>query len=374
MKTFIRGAFLSALFSLSVTTSLPAAIIYSSNFGNTLITIDTASRVVTTIGANGFQLRSLEFHPNGTLYAVVANSGADTSWATVNRLTGVATVVVNLTERITSIAIDAYGTVYGVGDNRVLYTINPATGALTAIAATDLVNHPRDLAFDPAGNLWAHAGTKMVRVDTANGATLETITLPDRDGFSLSIDSANRAYVMQQDMHNNTNLLIIDLATRAVTNAGIVSASFSKGGTIEFDQLPIGLPGPQGPPGPAGQQGLTGATGPKGDTGATGPKGDTGAVGPAGSAGSPGATGATGVTGAVGPQGHTGSKGDTGATGATGPQGPVGPIGPMGPQGPAGQSGNFPVYQNVNAARAGGVAPGQLWVQASSGQIFQMVK
>jgi hypothetical protein len=72
----------------------------------------------------------------------------------------------------------------------------------------------------------------------------------------------------------------------------------------------------------------------------------------------------------TGPAGPTGAKG---ATGATGPQGPKGDTGATGPVGPAGQSGNFPVYKNINAARAAGLAVGRLWVQASSGQVFQMV-
>jgi hypothetical protein len=157
-------------------------------------------------------------------------------------------------------------------------------------------------------------------------------------------------------------------------------------------QGPIGLIGATGP---QGLTGATGATGPQGDPGPKGDKGETGAQGPQGVQGPTGADGAVGAQGPIGLTGATGPQGQTGATGATGPQGPIGltgatgaqgpkgdtgavgpqgPIGPMGPQGPAGQSGNFPVYQNVNAARAAGVANGQLWVQASSGQIFQMVR
>lgn len=151
----------------------------------------------------------------------------------------------------------------------------------------------------------------------------------------------------------------------------------------------IGATGPQGPVGATGATGATGAMGPQGlpgvagADGAAGPqgpkgeKGDTGAVGPQGPVGATGAAGPQGPVGAVGPKGDTGDTGATGATGPQGPQGiqgPHGPVGPMGPQGPAGQSGNFPVFQNVNAARAAGIVSGQLWVQASSGQIFQMVK
>lgn len=182
-------------------------------------------------------------------------------------------------------------------------------------------------------------------------------------------------------------------ATGPKGDQGIAGAPGAKGDS--------GAQGPQGTQGPKGDTGATGATGPKGDEGpagapgAKGEKGDTGATGAVGPQGPKGVAGADGAVGPQGPQGPKGETGATGAAGATGPQGPIGltgtiglqgpkgdtgatgatgPMGPVGPQGPAGKSGNFPVYQNVTEARAAGVAVGQLWVQASSGQIFQMVK
>jgi hypothetical protein len=133
---------------------------------------------------------------------------------------------------------------------------------------------------------------------------------------------------------------------------------------------PAGAVGPAGPVGPAGAAGAVGPAGPVGPAGAAGAKGDKGDKGDTGAAGAPGAAGAqgpAGPAGPAGPQGPQGPKGDTGATGATGPQGLPGL------QGIPGKSGNFPVYQNVTAARAAGVAVGQIWVQSSSGQVFQMV-
>ncbi len=130
----------------------------------------------------------------------------------------------------------------------------------------------------------------------------------------------------------------------------------------------VGAQGPQGDKGIQGVQGDkgdTGAKGDKGDQGVQGLKGDTGAQGPQGIQGLTGATGAKGDQGIQGIQGIQGPKGDTGAIGVTGATGATGA---------AGKSGNFPIYQNVTDARAAGVAIGQLWVQASSGQIFQMVK
>ena len=113
---------------------------------------------------------------------------------------------------------------------------------------------------------------------------------------------------------------------------------------IQGVQGEIGLKGEKGEKGDRGDQGIQGVKGDKGDTGLQGEKG---------------AQGIQGLQGVQGVQGAQGFKGDTGATGAVGP---------------AGKSGNFPIYQNVNEARSAGIAVGQIWVQASSGQVFQMVK
>lgn len=138
--------------------------------------------------------------------------------------------------------------------------------------------------------------------------------------------------------------------------------------------------------GPKGATGVTGAKGDKGDKGDQGAQGLQGVQGIQGEKGDNGATGATGAKGDKGDQGTQGLKGDKGDQGIQGPQGdkgvqgiqgvqgPKGDTGATGATGPAGKSGNFPVYQNVTEARAAGVAIGQLWVQASSGQVFQMVK
>lgn len=120
-------------------------------------------------------------------------------------------------------------------------------------------------------------------------------------------------------------------------------------GTAATDvfEFTIGAVGPQGVQGAKGDQGAQGIQGIQGEKGVQGGKGDKGDQG---------------IQGAQGLQGVTGSKGDKGDTGATGAVGP------------RGQSANFPLFQNVTQARAAGIAIGQVWVQESSGQVFQMVK
>jgi hypothetical protein len=77
-------------------------------------------------------------------------------------------------------------------------------------------------------------------------------------------------------------------------------------------EVPVPIPGPQGPAGVPGEPGPSGAPGPSG---------------------SPGPTGAAGASG------PTGAPGENGVTGPQGPAGPAGPQGPQGPAGPAGRDG-----------------------------------
>lgn len=135
--------------------------------------------------------------------------------------------------------------------------------------------------------------------------------------------------------------------------------------------------GLKGDKGDRGEKGETGLKGDKGETGAQGIQGEkglTGEQGPRGDKGEKGETGAQGVQGEKGLTGEQGPKGDKGEKGDQGVAGEKGATGATGPMGPAGASSHFPLYHNVDDARNAGVKIGEVWVQDSSGQVFQMVK
>lgn len=151
---------------------------------------------------------------------------------------------------------------------------------------------------------------------------------------------------------------------------------------IQGTQGTQGIPGIQGIQGIQGLKGDTGIQGEKGGQGIQGLQGDTGAQGVQGVKGD---TGAQGLQGATGAQGVQGEKGDIGAQGTQGVQGAQGAKGETGAQGAtgftgaAGASGNFPVYQNWPDAlaaykAAANLGLGVVWVEASSGQVFQITE
>jgi hypothetical protein len=86
-------------------------------------------------------------------------------------------------------------------------------------------------------------------------------------------------------------------------------------------EVPVPIPGPQGPAGSRGPSGSPGPSGASGRAGATGSVGSPGAVGPTGPAGPVGPTGAQGVQGPVGPAGQDGADGRDGQDGQTCPDG-----------------------------------------------------
>ena len=153
----------------------------------------------------------------------------------------------------------------------------------------------------------------------------------------------------------------------------MVSFGSGTAGTDVFE-FTVGAVGPVGPKGEKGEKGDTGVQGLQGLKGDTGPQGIQGEKGDRGEQGIRGEKGDTGSQGPKGDTGLQGAKGDAGPQGIQGLKGDKGDTGAIGPVGPAGRSGNFPVFQNVNEARAAGIQIGQIWVQASSGQVFQMVK
>lgn len=156
----------------------------------------------------------------------------------------------------------------------------------------------------------------------------------------------------------------------------MVSFGSGTAGTDVFE-FTVGAVGPKGDKGDKGEKGARGdqgIQGVQGVQGIQGIKGDTGAQGVKGETGAQGIQGVKGDTGAQGLQGVKGDKGDRGEQGLQGLKGDTGAQGATGLTGAAGASGNFPVFQNVIAAREAGIAVGQVWVQESSGQVFQMAR
>lgn len=108
-----------------------------------LLTIDPASAVVltqvgVTASGNGF-MPGLAFSSGGILYGSRGNSSGHTEdLDLINPTTGQATAIGTATNVISDIAFGLDGILYGVSPDGTVYSINPTTGAETALFGTGL--------------------------------------------------------------------------------------------------------------------------------------------------------------------------------------------------------------------------------------------
>jgi sugar lactone lactonase YvrE len=118
-----------------------------------LYTINRATGVATLVGNTGFFFNSIAFAPNGTLYLAAEQLGtmgpnASTDQLdTINPATAAVLTSVATRDFFGALAVRPDGTIFGGnGDQAELFTINPTTGAETLIGSTG-TNLIGDLAF-----------------------------------------------------------------------------------------------------------------------------------------------------------------------------------------------------------------------------------
>jgi hypothetical protein len=146
-------------------------------FGN-IGTVDVSTGASTVIGNSGVNLTDIAFDPNGNLYGV-----SFTSLYTINTQNGHATLVGNLGDIVNgganALVFAPNGTLYAASSlSPDLFTVNPATGAATAVTGTLSVGSAGDLAFN-GGNLFLTARTnELIRVDNLPGPVSGTIIGP----------------------------------------------------------------------------------------------------------------------------------------------------------------------------------------------------
>jgi hypothetical protein len=120
-----------------------------------LYTINKSTGVATLIGNTGFFFGSIAFAPNGTLYMSGANLGpmggqVGDALLTINPATAAPLTTIPVSDFFGALAFDSTNNtlIGGTGDQHQLFRINPATGAGTLIGDTGL-NFIGDLDFHP---------------------------------------------------------------------------------------------------------------------------------------------------------------------------------------------------------------------------------
>ena len=115
-----------------------------------LYTIDTATGVATTVGQTGAFFATIAFAPDGTLYEVTAallDGPVNPKIRTLNPSNGAVLTEVPTSEFFGALAVRSDGALFGsTGDDHEIFTINPATGAVSETGDTGR-NYVGALAF-----------------------------------------------------------------------------------------------------------------------------------------------------------------------------------------------------------------------------------
>ena len=183
---------------------------YKKNFPAPLnvMTAPLATLTFTTIGPNAQPLFAMAFNPAATILYAVDNTTRQ--FGTINEATGAFTSIANLNPdpgtafTVLGLAFDATagGQGYismsnGAATGALLFRINTANAALTAVGPITGIPFAIDLAIDSSGQMWSHdiGADTLLRVDKNTGAP----TVVGPTGMN-----ANFAQGMMYDHSDNT--------------------------------------------------------------------------------------------------------------------------------------------------------------------------
>ena len=181
-KKFLKLIALGSLLAFS-TNAVAGAILYGTTGRggdiSTLVTIDTGTGTVTTIGSVGFAVNGLTFDAStGTLYGSARD---DVGLLTIDTTTGAGALVAGgfgsaasgCSTRNVLLTSNSGGDLYGWCDpgSDDLMSIDKVTGIATLVGDAGIGTARHGLAFDENDDLYMHnSGGSYYLVDTATGA------------------------------------------------------------------------------------------------------------------------------------------------------------------------------------------------------------
>jgi hypothetical protein len=205
--------------------------------GTRIGTVDSDTGAGSDVGSQGYtQSWAAAFGTDGTLYTTVNGFSGNAVLATIDQLTGAATLIgTGLGTSLISLEVSADGTMYGVGYNdQILYSIDPITGVATAIGSTG-ISFMMDLAFSSSGDLWATTGGNLWTLDLLTGSStfMTSITGGASNVMSLMFDSADNMLV--SEYLSGARLWSVDTATGFSSFIGNTGLDIVHGGDIYID-------------------------------------------------------------------------------------------------------------------------------------------
>lgn len=141
----------------------------------------------------------------------------------IDLVNGTVTLVGSMDARMTDIAFDAQGSLFGVTFDSALFRINPYTGASTLVGGLG-VDRVNSLVFGPDGTLYA-ASDRLYTIDTASGAATAL-----GNGGTPYVSSGDLAFVngvLYLSGSGNSGDLLLQLSTQsgAATEVGRIGVN-----------------------------------------------------------------------------------------------------------------------------------------------------
>jgi hypothetical protein len=223
--------------------------VYVSRVFSQFGTVDPITGAYTNIATTPVQLNALSFEPNGTLYAL----GADNHLYSVNPANGALSDVGSTGTffGLNSLAARSDGTLFGEDPFGTLYRLNPATGQGTQVGGSGIfgLHSTGMLAFGPGDNLFSDNsffGDFLTTQDQNTGTETEIGSTPLNINFpgGLFFDNG-QAFAFGFFGDINT----INTATGASSPTGIsVTGGFGQvlGAAAQPQQAPVAVPEPSG--------------------------------------------------------------------------------------------------------------------------------
>ncbi len=185
-------------------------LLYVDDSAGRLGTVNLSTGEVNVIGDMGVTLFDIAFDRDGKLFGVnpdglwsVDPSTAETKYIGGTNFSGTT---------MNALVFGSDGTLYSAGRDSTLYTVDPTTGAATAVGNMGY-SSAGDLAFDQQGRLFlSSTNNSLVQIDPGTGAGTELGAFGFGNVFGIARDSTGIMYG-----YSEQNIFSIDLLTGAGT-------------------------------------------------------------------------------------------------------------------------------------------------------------
>lgn len=201
------------------------------NDGTTILRIDLATGLATTIGpSGGSQTWAGAFTSDGSFWTI-QNGFTNGQLARVDLTTGHATPVGSPMGKSNVIALAGIGSnLYAGGFDGNFYSVNQSTGALSLLGNMGF-SDVMDMAETPDGQLFGLDGSQLWTINPLNGSSAFFASIAF-GGAPMSMAFSDPTHLYINTYEANSRLFVMDITTKSASFVGNTGAYFAHGGDI----------------------------------------------------------------------------------------------------------------------------------------------